>query len=287
MKCLLNRRLVDEAKATISPFDRGYLFADGIYEVIAIVDGLLLDSERHWIRLERSCGEINLPLPMGIEELKSLIADLVSTNAVKEGRVYFQITRGVAERDFAFPAEATPQLFAFVREASVIAPPQADIGIDAVTVEDLRWKRRDIKSIALLPQTMAKQEAKARGAGEAIMMENGFITEGSSSTIHLIKDGKLITRQLSNEVLPGVTRMSIFDVARDLGMVIEERAFTVQEAQHADELFLTSASAIVQGIVRLDDVQIANGSVGLVTHKLRKTYLERSVDEAKRIAMDG
>ncbi|MEM1364393.1 MAG: D-amino-acid transaminase [Pseudomonadota bacterium] len=274
MKCLIGAQLVEESEARISPFDRGYLFADGIYEVIAIVDGKMLDAQRHWDRLERSCGEIDLPLPMPIQELQAAIANLVEANGLTEGRVYFQITRGVAERDFAFTDHPEPQLFAFARQADVANTKAAREGIAAITVPDLRWKRRDIKSIALLPQTMAKQAAKKAGAGEAIMVEDGFITEGSSSTIHMISDGKLITRQLSNHVLPGVTRAAIFDVCKELNIKVEERAFTPDEASQADELFLTSASALVQGITALDGKTVGTGQVGAVTARLRIKYLE-------------
>ncbi|MEN0088091.1 MAG: D-amino-acid transaminase [Pseudomonadota bacterium] len=273
MKCLVGHDLVEESEARVSPFDRGYLFADGIYEVIAIVGGQMLDAQRHWDRLERSCGEIELPLPMPIDELQSLIGQLAKVNSITEGRVYFQITRGVAERDFAFPDDPHPQLFAFARQTPLVDTPAAKAGISAVTVPDLRWKRRDIKSIALLPQTMAKQAAKEAGAGEAIMVEDGFITEGSSSTIHMVKGDRLITRHLSNEVLPGVTRATIFDVCEALSITVEERPFTPDEAMQAQELFLTSAGALVQGIVEFDGQQIADGAVGPVTKLLRERYL--------------
>jgi D-alanine transaminase len=274
LMCLIGAEQVRETEASISPFDRGYLFADGIYEVIAILDGKLIDAERHWARLQRSCAEIDLPLPMPIEELKQAILGLVETNNVTEGRVYFQVTRGVAERDFAFPDDPQPQLFAFTRQVPVADTASSRKGIKAITVEDLRWKRRDIKSIALLPQTMAKQAAKKAGAGEAIMVEDGLITEGSSSTIHMIKDDVLVTRMLTREVLPGVTRATVFDVAREQGIEIQERAFSVEEALAADELFLTSASALVQGIVELDGHTIADGKVGVMTDRLRELYIE-------------
>ncbi|MEO0496645.1 MAG: D-amino-acid transaminase [Pseudomonadota bacterium] len=280
MKCLVGTQLIDESDARISPFDRGYLFADGIYEVIAIIDSKMLDAQRHWDRLERSCGEIDLPLPMAMDELKGRIAGLIEANGVTEGRVYFQITRGVAERDFAFPETSDPQLFAFVRQTDLVNTPAAHDGIAAVTVPDLRWKRRDIKSIALLPQTMAKQIAKQAGAGEAIMVEDGFITEGSSSTIHMIKGDRLITRQLSNDVLPGVTRASIFDVCADLKIAVEERPFTPDEAAGANELFLTSAGALVQGITSLDGKPIGEGKVGPVTQLLRNKYIELALQTA-------
>ncbi|MEN0088223.1 MAG: D-amino-acid transaminase [Pseudomonadota bacterium] len=280
MKCLLGTDLVEESEARISPFDRGYLFADGIYEVIAIVDGKLLDADRHWDRLERSCAEIDLPLPMDIAQLQSSISELVTVNAITEGRVYFQITRGVAERDFAFPDEPKPQFFAFARQTALVDTPAAANGIAAVTVADLRWKRRDIKSIALLPQTMAKQAAKQAGAGEAIMVEDGFVTEGSSSTIHMVKGDRLITRHLSNEVLPGVTRAAIFDVCAELEIEVEERPFTPEEAAEAHELFLTSAGALVQGIISIDGKAIAEGKVGPVTSLLRRKYIELAMKAA-------
>jgi D-alanine transaminase len=196
--------------AKIPIMDRGFLFADGIYEVSAVLNGALVDHEAHLARLDRSLREIRIPNPYDLAEWTRLCQDLVRRNGLAEGLVYMQVTRGVAERDFAFPKDASPTVVMFTQPKNIARSPQAETGVAVVTVPDLRWKRRDIKSVALLPQVIAKQAAAEAGVAEAWMVEDGFVTEGSSSTAFIItRDRRIMTRPLSHAVLPGITRQAV------------------------------------------------------------------------------
>ena len=271
----VNGAFVPYEEAKIPIMDRGFLFADGIYEVSAVLDGRLVDSEGHFARLDRSLREIRIPNPYDGAEWVRLCDELVRRNSLVEGLVYMQVTRGVAERDFAFPTQAAPTVVMFTQPKNISRAPQAESGIGVITVPDLRWKRRDIKSVALLAQVLAKQAAAEAGVAEAWMLEDGFVTEGSSSTAFIIsKDKRIVTRPLSNAVLPGITRLSVMRLAAENGLVVEERLFTLDEAHAAAEAFLTSASMIVTPVVAIDGRLVADGKPGPLTRRLRTLYLE-------------
>jgi D-alanine transaminase len=271
----VNGAFVPYEEATIPIMDRGFLFADGIYEVSAVLGGRLVDSEGHFARLDRSLGEIRIRNPYDAAEWGRLCEELVRRNGLAEGLVYMQVTRGVAERDFAFPKEGAPTVVMFTQAKAITRAPQAETGVGVVTVPDLRWKRRDIKSVALLAQVLAKQAAAEAGVAEAWMQEDGFITEGSSSTAFIItKDKRIVTRPLSNAVLPGITRLSVMRLAAENGLIVEERLFTLDEAHAAAEAFLTSASMLVTPVVMIDRQPVADGRPGPLTRRLRTLYLE-------------
>jgi len=271
----VNGDFVPYEDAKIPIMDRGFLFADGIYEVSAVVNGRLVDNEAHLARLDRSLGEIRIRNPYTAEEWTRLEEELVRRNGVVEGLVYMQVTRGVAERDFAFPKDATPTVMMFTQSKAVTRSPQAEAGVKVVTVPDLRWKRRDIKSVALLAQVLAKQAAAEAGVAEAWMVEDDHVTEGSSSTAFIItRDGVLVTRPLSNAVLPGITRVAVMRLAQETQLRVEERLFTVEEALGAAEAFYTSASSFVMPVVAIDDQAIGDGRPGPLTRRLRQLYLD-------------
>lgn len=269
----VNGAYLPEEEGKISIFDRGFLFADGVYEVTAVVGGRLVDYDPHMERLERSLRELRLAWPCGRDELRAMHLELVRRNNLSEGIIYMQVTRGAADRDFKFPKEAQPTLIAFTQVSAIVENPNARTGIKVVTVADLRWKRRDIKTVMLLAPSLGKQEAYERGAQEAWMVEDGFVTEGTSSNAYIVKDGKVITRGLSNAILAGCTRRSLFRLASERGIVIEERAFTPEEAYGADEAFLTSASQFVMPIVEIDGRRIGGGQPGPVVRRLRELFL--------------
>ena len=281
----LNGQYVPDAEATVSVMDRGFTFADGIYEVTAVARGKLVDNDAHLARLTRSLFEIGIENPYTAAEWTRVCEELVARNGLEEGVVYMQVTRGVAERDFGIPADITPTAVAFTQVKSIVNSPLAKKGATVVTVPDLRWKRCDIKSVGLLPQVMAKQIAARAGAHEAWMTEGDRVTEGASSTAFIITaDQRLITRPLSNAVLPGITRVSILALAREHGLTLEERTFTVAEAQQAAEAFYTSASTFVMPVVFIDGVQIGNGQPGPLTQALRTLYLRfAGVDVAEPV----
>lgn len=271
---LVNGEFLPEADATVSIFDRGFLFADGVYEVIAVVDGRFVDDAPHLDRLERSLREIALDLPLPRAALHAQLREVITRNGIIEGLLYMQVTRGPAERDFAFPASPVPTVVAWARSVPMRENPRAAAGATAVMVPDQRWARRDIKSIALLPQVLAKQAARASGAFEALMVEDGQLSEGGSSTLFAVIDGALVTHALGHEVLPGITRERVLDLARARGIAVVERSLTTAELLSAGELFITAATAFVLPIVRVDGVAIGTGAPGPITTALRAAYVE-------------
>jgi D-alanine transaminase len=274
----VNGSYVPEEQGKISIFDRGFLFADGIYEVTAVVGGKLVDYDAHMERLERSLREIRLDWPCSKEELKAMHLDMVKRNNLDEGWIYMQITRGSADRDFKFPKGVKPTLVAFTQAKKLVDNPDAVRGVSVITVPDIRWARRDIKSVMLLAPVLGKQAAYEAGAFEAWMVENGKVTEGTSSNAYIVKDGKVITRGLSNNILAGCTRRALFRLAKEKGVTLEERAFTPDEAYAADEAFLTSASNFVMPIVEIDNKRVGGGQPGPVTRKLREMFLEEAMN---------
>ena len=273
---------VERKNALVSVFDRGFLFADGIYEVCAVLDGKLVDNDAHLARLDRSLAAIELACPLSRTEIVALQRGLIVRNALREGLIYMQITRGVADRDFAFPEKVAPTVVAFAQHKRIIGAPAAETGVAAISVPDLRWVRRDIKSIALLAQLLAKQAARKAGAAEAFMVDDGFVTEGASSTAFIAtKADEIVTRPLSNALLPGCTRQAILALARERGMKLVERAFTIEEACEAAECFFTSATAFVMPVVSLDGRTIGQGRPGPATRRLRELYIAAAREEAE------
>jgi len=272
----LNGAFLPFEEARVPIMDRGFLFADGIYEVSAIIDGKLVDNAAHLARLDRSLGEIGIRNPHDAAGWEKLQTELVARNGVSEGLVYMQVTRGVAERDFAFPKAGTePTVVMFTQAKTVLANPLAESGARVITVEDLRWKRRDIKSVALLAQVLAKQQAAEAGVAEAWMVEDGAVTEGSSSTAFIVsRDRVLVTRPLSTALLPGITRASVLKLAAEADLRVEERLIPVAEAYEAQEAFYTSASAFVMPVIEIDGRSIGEGRPGPLTQRLRELYIE-------------
>jgi D-alanine transaminase len=274
---------IEEAKV---PFmDRGFMFGDGIYEGVGVLGGRLIDNDAHLERLERSLREIRIANPYTRTEWTHLQEELARRNGMEEGFIYFQVTRGVAERDFMFPENVAPTVAMFTQAKAIAAAPAAQTGIAVITVPDMRWKRRDIKSINLLAQVLAKQAAKEAGAQEAWMVEDGFVTEGGSSSAFIItKAGRIVVRPLSNAILPGITRRSLLALSEEHGIGLEERLFTVEEAYEASEAFLTSASNFVLPVVAIDGRPVADGKPGPITRKLREIYLQMAA--ATRLAAE-
>jgi D-alanine transaminase len=269
------------ADAKVSVLDRGFLFADGIYEVSAVLDGKLVDNDAHLARLERSVGEIALPLPETLERIIEIQHELISRNNLVEGVVYIQVTRGAAPRDFVFPKGVKPSLVMFTQVKNLVDSPAAKNGIAVITVPDIRWERRDIKSVGLLAQVLAKQAAAEAGAQEAWMIEDGKVTEGgSSSAFILTQDDVLVTRPNSNAILPGCTRKAVIALAEERQLRVEERTFSVDEALVAKEAFITSASSFVQPVVTIDGKSVANGKPGPMSTRLREIYVTFARDSA-------
>ena len=272
----VNGSFVPLSEAKVSILDRGFLFADGIYEVSAVLDGKLIDNASHLARLERSVGEISLALPESIERIIEIQKELIARNKLDAGLVYLEVTRGADKgRDFAFPKGVTPTLILFTSVKDIVNAESARTGIGVITVPDIRWTRRDIKSVALLAQVLAKQAAAAAGAGEAWMIEDGKVTEGgSSSAFILTQDDVIVTRQNGSEILPGCTRKAVVKLAEERQLRVEERAFSVDEALKAKEAFITSASSFVQAVVTIDGKTVANGKPGPMTNRLREIYVD-------------
>lgn len=272
----VNGRYLPYAQAQVSIEDRGFQFADGVYEVCEVRAGLLVDERRHMARLDRSLKELRIARPMSAAALSVVMRETVRRNRVHDGIVYLQITRGVARRDFPFPPEGTPRSVIVTSRSNDPAwlEQMAGEGIAVVTVPDIRWQRVDIKSVALLPNVLAKQTARDRGAREAWMVDaQGRVTEGASSNAWIVsRDGKLITRPLGRDILPGITRSVVIDVAKAQGLALEERAFTVEEAYAAREAFVTSAGQIVMPVVNIDGRPVGNGAPGLIATGLRRDY---------------
>lgn len=277
----VNGSFVPEEDAKVSVFDRGFLFADGVYEVTSVLGGKLIDFAGHAKRLERSLNELDMAAPCTMDELLEIHRELVRLNEVDEGLVYLQVTRGVADRDFVFPEGVTPTLVLFTQSKTLIDSQAAKKGAKIISIEDIRWGRRDIKTVQLLYPSMGKMMAKAEGADDAWLVEDGFVTEGTSNNAYIVKNGRIITRQLSTDILHGITRAAVLRFAREAQMEVEERPFTIEEAMDADEAFTTSASAFVMPVVSVDGSALGDGTPGPVAKRLREIYL----DESQKVAV--
>ena len=280
----VNGEYLPEADAKISIFDRGFLMADGVYEVTSVLDGKLVDFDGHAKRLERSLKELDMASPVTMDELLAIHRELIVKNDLEEGGIYLQITRGApADRDFAFPdPDETPSsLVLFTQVKNLANAPAAQKGISVISIEDQRWARRDIKTVQLLYPSMGKMMAKKAGADDAWMIEDGMVTEGTSNNAYIVKGGKIITRQLSNDILHGITRAAVLRLAKEAQMEVEERGFTIDEAKDADEAFVTSATTFVQPVVKIDDAEVGGGTPGKIALRLREIY----IDEARKKAI--
>jgi D-alanine transaminase len=273
----VNGEYLPEEEAKVSVFDRGFLFADGVYEVTSVLDGKLIDFAGHAKRLERSLSELDMESPATEVELLEIHRQLVARNDLVDGLIYLQVTRGAADRDFVYPTAARPTLVLFTQSKPGLAnTPIADAGIRVISIPDIRWGRRDIKTVQLLYPSMGKMMAKSEGKDDAWMVEDGLVTEGTSNNAYIVKDGKIVTRHLGNEILHGITRAAVLRFAREAQMQVEERSFSIEEAQDADEAFITSASAFVMPVVEIDGVKLGDGKPGAVSRRLREIYLEES-----------
>jgi D-alanine transaminase len=280
----VNGEYLPETEAKVSIFDRGFLMADAVYEVTSVLDGKLIDFDGHAVRLERSLNELDMPHPISKDDLLEVHRELVRLNNIEEGMIYLQISRGAPnDRDFVFPdPEVTkPTIVLFTQNKPGLASsPMAQKGMKVISIEDIRWGRRDIKTVQLLYPSMGKMMAKKAGCDDAWMVEDGFVTEGTSNNAYIIKGNKIITRALSNDILHGITRAAVLRFAREAQMEVEERNFTIAEAQDADEAFITSASTFVMPVVEIDGAAIGTGSVGPMATRLREIYLDESMKSA-------
>ncbi len=273
----VNGQYLPEEQATVSIFDRGFLMADGVYEVTTVLDGKLVSFDGHAQRLERSLGELDMAAPCTNDELLEIHRELVRLNEIDQGLIYLQVTRGAADRDFAYPEDAEPTLVMFTQNKPGLADsPAAKKGAKVIAIDDIRWGRRDIKTVQLLYPSMGKMMAKAKGCDDAWLVEDGKVTEGTSNNAYIIKGNKIITRELSTDILHGITREAVLRFAREAQMEVEERAFTIAEAQAADEAFTTSASAFVMPVVEVEGVTMGDGTPGAATWRLREIYIEES-----------
>lgn len=276
----VNGEYLAEGEAKVSIFDRGFLMADGVYEVTTVLDGKLIDFDGHFLRLQRSLDELGIRNPLDREAWLKVHRDLVERNALDQGMIYLQVTRGAPnDRDFVHPDPETtaPTVVLFTQSnPALIDSPKAAKGIKVVTIDDLRWGRRDIKTVQLLYPSMGKMMAIKAGADDAWMVQDGCVTEGTSNNAYIVKDGRIITRALSNDILHGITRAAVLRLAREAQMQVEERSFTVEEAKSADEAFVTSASAFVMPVVEIDNARLGDGAPGPLARRLRDIYIEES-----------
>ena len=280
----VNGDYLPEEEATVSIFDRSFLMADGVYEVTSVLGGKLIDFDGHLARLERSLTELDMAKPEAFDDLLDIHRKLVELNGIDEGMIYLQVSRGSAgDRDFVFPdpEQVKPTLVLFTQSKPGLADsPAAKTGLKVISIEDIRWGRRDIKTVQLLYPSMGKMMAKKAGCDDAWLVEDGFVTEGTSNNAYIVKGGKIITRQLSSDILHGITRAAVLRFAREAQMEVEERSFTIDEAKQADEAFVTSASTFVMPVVEIDGAALGDGAPGPVAKRLREVYLEESLKSA-------
>jgi len=280
----LNGDYLPEHEAKVSIFDRGFVMADAVYEVTSVLDGKLIDFGGHCARLARSLGELDMTAPCSDADLLAAHRELIRLNDIVDGMIYLQVTRGnPGDRDFAYPsADTKPTLVMFTQSKPGLADsPAAKTGWKVISVPDERWGRRDIKTTQLLYPSMAKMMAKKAGVDDAWLVEDGMVTEGTSNNAYIVRGNRIITRQLSTDILHGITRAAVLRFAAEAQMEVEERPFTVAEAQKADEAFITSASAFVMPVVEVDGAALGGGKPGPVATRLREIYL----DEMRKAAI--
>lgn len=273
----VNGEYLPEGDAKVSIFDRGFVMADGVYEVVSVLDGKLIDFPGHQARLNRSLNALEIGNPMADDDYLAMFRELVTRNDIGDGMIYLQVTRGnPGDRDFAYPPKETPQtVVAFTQSKPGLGDnPAFKTGWRVITVPDERWGRRDIKTVQLLYPSMAKMAAKAQGADDAWLVEDGKVTEGTSNNAYIVKGNTIVTRELSHDILHGITRAAVLRLAREAQMQVEERGFTPAEVADADEAFVTSASSFVMPVVEIDGAKIGTGTPGTVAARLREIYLE-------------
>ena len=270
----VNGRYVPHHEAAVHVEDRGYQFADGVYEVTAVRNGDLVDEDRHLLRLARSLGELRIAPPMSDAALKLVTREVLRRNRIRDGIVYLQVTRGVARRDHAFPAEAEPSLVMTAKRTKGPAPKAVEEGVKVITILDQRWARCDIKTVSLLPNILGKQKAREAGAFEAWQVDReGNVTEGTSTNAWIVTTkGEVVTRKADEAILNGITRLAVLDIIAEAGLSFVERPFTVAEAKAAREAFLTRTTSFVLPVVAVDDARIGDGKPGPLTRKLREHY---------------
>jgi len=278
----VNGEFLNESEAKVSVFDRGFLFADAVYEVTAIIDRKILEWDGHIKRLQRSLNELGMNLPIKASELLDIHYNLISKNNLTEGLIYLQITRGEDDRSFDYPEEGVKQtIVLFTQVKSLQETNLAKNGLKVISVPDMRWGRRDIKTVQLLAPSMCKMMAKKSNKDDAWMIQDGFVTEGTSNNAYIItKNNVLITRNLSNDILAGVTRRSILKYAKEAQIKIEERPFTIEEAKDASEAFVSSATTFIGPVVEIDNIKIGDGKPGKQSLRLREIYIQESMKEA-------
>jgi len=280
----VNGDYLPETEAKVSIFDRGFLMADGVYEVTSVIGGKLVDFDGHAKRLQRSLDELEIANPLDGAAWLDVHRQLVSLNSIDEGLVYLQVTRGnPGDRDFHFPpADLPPTVVLFTQnKPGMVAANAVQPGIKVISIPDIRWGRRDIKTVQLLYPSMGKMMAKKAGVDDAWFVEDGFVTEGTSNNAYIVKGGRIITRALSSDILHGITRAAVLRFAAEAQMEVEERNFTIEEAMQADEAFITSAGAFVTPVVQIDGAVIGSGTPGHATSRLREIYL----DEMRKAAV--
>ena len=278
----VNGEYLPEEAAKISVFDRGFLFADAVYEVTSVLEGRLIDNRGHLARLRRSLEALRIPMPLDEDGIEGVQQTLIERNGLENGVVYMQITRGAADRDFPYPKEATPSLVMFTQARPLIDVPAARDGIKVISVPDIRWARRDVKTVGLLAAVMAKQAALDAGVHDAWFVQDDKVTEGSSNNAYIVNAaGNIVTRRLGNEILHGVTRATVLRLSQQAQIEVEERAFTLEEAYAAREAFVTSASIFVLPVVEIDGRRIGSGEPGPISRRLRALYIEAARAGAK------
>ncbi|OUS04216.1 D-amino acid aminotransferase [Rhodobacterales bacterium 52_120_T64] len=276
----VNGEYLAEEDAKISIFDRGFLMADGVYEVTSVLGGKMMDFAGHMNRLTRSMSELDMAPPATADEIEAVHRELIRANDLDEGLVYLQVTRGAAERSFLFPEDGQSSLVLFTQVMNLTEAPAAETGIKIISMPDIRWGRRDIKTIQLLAPSLGKMAAKAAGVDDAWLVEDGRVTEGTSNNAYIVKGGKIITRDLSHDILSGITRAAVLRFAREAQMEVVERPFTIEEAMDADEAFVTSATTFVTPVVEIDGQSLGEGTPGPIARRLREIYF----DEVRKTA---
>lgn len=275
----INGEFVPENEAKVSVFDRGFTFADAIYEVTAVLQGKLVDFDLHLVRLRRSLGEMSLTLEKDDKELRAIHQALITLNGLKEGLIYLQVTRGAEDRNFAFPQQGTPPtLVLYTQAKNIITSPLAEQGMKIITLPDLRWGRCDIKTTQLLYACLAKEQARQQGADDAWLLKDGLITEGTSNNAFIVThDGAVVTRELSNSLLPGITRSALISLLKQENLRLEERGYTLEEARNAAEAFISSSTSFVWPVVSIDGQAVGDGKPGPVTRRIRQLYLDHAL----------
>lgn len=275
----VNGEYVAEEDAKISVLDRGFLFADAVYEVSTVLQGKLIDNKAHLKRLARSLSELSMAAPCPEEEIEAVQKKLIELNELEEGLLYLQVSRGVADRDFVYPANPKSSLVMFTQAKNLLNSPMAEKGMHVISIPDQRWKRRDIKTVGLLAPSMGKQAAMDAGVHDAWMVEDGLVTEGTSNNAYIVTaDKKIQTRQLGHEILSGITRHAVLKFAAEAGYTVVEEPFTIEDARKASEAFITSASTFVMPVVNIDGVALGDGTPGPVSKQLRKIYIEAALE---------